>query len=110
MERGDIYLVSLDPIVGHEQAGERRVLVVSPIEFNRLTNVPIVVPITIGGNYARTQGFAVSLTGTGLNTQGVVRCDQMRALDIRARRGKKLESAPTYIVDEVLAKICPLFE
>jgi mRNA-degrading endonuclease toxin of MazEF toxin-antitoxin module len=110
MERGDIYLVSLDPSAGHEQRGERRVLVVSPGEFNRLTNVPIVVPITIGGNFARVQGFTVSLTGTGLNVQGIVRCDQPRALDLRARHGRKLETAPDYIVDEVLAKLSALFE
>lgn len=110
MDRGDIYLVGLDPIAGHEQGGERRVLVISPSDFNRLTNVPIVVPITIGGNFARIKGFTVSLTGTGLVTQGVIRCDQVRALDLRARRGKKMETAPVYIIDEVLARIGPLFE
>jgi mRNA-degrading endonuclease toxin of MazEF toxin-antitoxin module len=46
MERGDIYLVSLDPTRGHEQQGRRPVLVVSPDAFNRLTKVPVVVPIT----------------------------------------------------------------
>lgn len=110
MDRGDIYLVGLDPIAGYEQGGERRVLVISPSDFNRLTNVPIVVPITIGGNFARIKGFTVSLTGTGLVTQGVIRCDQVRALDLRARRGKKMETAPVYIIDEVLARIGPLFE
>ncbi|MEI8395238.1 MAG: type II toxin-antitoxin system PemK/MazF family toxin [Rhodospirillaceae bacterium] len=108
MDRGDIYLVNLNPTVGHEQEGERRVLIVSPLDFNRLTGTPIVVPITIGGNLARVAGFAVSLSGTGLVTQGIVRCDQPRALDLRARGGKKLESAPTYIVDDVLAKISTL--
>jgi mRNA-degrading endonuclease toxin of MazEF toxin-antitoxin module len=110
MERGDIYLVSLDPTAGNVQRGERRVLVVTPLAFNRLTGVPVVVPITIGGEHARTRGFAVPLTGTGLATQGIVRCDQPRALDLRARSARKLETAPPYIVDEVLAKLAPLFE
>ena len=110
MERGDIYLVALDPTLGHEQQGTRPVLVVSPTAFNRLTRTPIVLPITSGGNFARTAGFAVSLMGAGSGTTGVVRCDQPRALDIGARHGRKLESVPQAIMDEVLAKIAPLFE
>lgn len=110
MERGDVYLVSLDPTAGHEQQGKRPVLVVSPGKFNRLTGVPIVLPITTGGSFARTAGFAVSLMGAGTQITGVVRCDQPRALDLRARGGKKLETAPEYIVDEVLSKVAPLFE
>ena len=61
MERGDIYLVSLDPTAGHEQRGRRPVLIVSPGAFNRLTRTPVVLPITTGGNFARTAGFAVSV-------------------------------------------------
>ncbi len=110
MERGDIYLVSLDPTSGHEQQGRRPVLVVSPGNFNRLTGVPIVLPVTTGGNFARTAGFAVPLTGAGTQTTGVVRCDQPRALDLRARGGRKIESAPDFIIDEVLSKVSTLFE
>jgi mRNA-degrading endonuclease toxin of MazEF toxin-antitoxin module len=110
MERGDIYLVSLDPTAGHEQQGKRPVLVISPGKFNRLTSVSVVLPITTGGSFARTAGFAVSLAGAGTRTIGVGRCDQPRALDLRARAGKKLETTPEYIVDEVLSKVGPLFE
>lgn len=110
MERGDIYLVSLDPTAGHEQQGKRPVLVISPGKFNRLTGVPVVVPITTGGSFARTAGFAVSLMGAGTQTTGVIRCDQPRSLDLRARGAKKLEGAPGHIVDEVLSKVSPLFE
>jgi mRNA interferase ChpB len=110
MERGDIYLVSLDPTLGHEQQGMRPVLVVSPTAFNRLTRTPVVLPITNGGNFARTAGFAVSLLGAGTQTTGVVRCDQPRALDIGSRHGRKLESVPQSIIDEVLAKVAPIFE
>jgi mRNA interferase ChpB len=110
MERGDIYLVSLDPTWGHEQQGRRPVLVVSADAFNRLTKVPIVVPITTGGNFARTAGFTVSLSGAGTRTTGVVRCDQPRALDLGSRGGRKLETVPAAIIDEVLAKLAPLFD
>ena len=109
MERGDIYLVSLDPTSGHEQQGTRPVIVVSPSAFNRLTKTPIVLPITSGGNFARTAGFAVSLMEAGTKTTGVVRCDQPRALDIGSRNGRKLESVPDFIMDEVLARLSPIF-
>jgi mRNA interferase ChpB len=110
MQRGDVYLVSLDPTVGHEQEGKRPVLVISPGRFNRLTGVPVVLPITTGGSFARTAGFAVSLTAAGTQTTGVVRCDQPRAVDLRARGAKKLETVPDRIIDEVLSKLGPLFE
>jgi mRNA interferase ChpB len=108
MERGDIYLVSLDPSAGHEQQGRRPVLIVSPGAFNRMTQVPIVLPITTGGGFARTAGFAVTLMGAGTQTTGVVRCDQPRALDLKARGGRKLEQAPSAIMDEVLAKLAAI--
>jgi mRNA interferase ChpB len=86
------------------------VLVVSPGKFNRLTGVLVVLPITTGGSFARTAGFAVSLAGAGTRTTGVVRCDQPRALDLRARAARKLESVPEHITDEALSKVGPLFE
>ncbi len=110
MERGDIYLVSLDPTSGHEQQGARPVLIVSPGAFNRLTKAPIVLPITSGGNFARTAGFAVSLIGAGTQTTGIIRCDQPRALDLGARRVRKLEAAPPEIVEEALAKLAAILE
>jgi mRNA interferase ChpB len=110
MERGDIYLVSLDPTSGHEQQGTRPVLVISPSAFNRLTNTPIVLPITSGGNFARTAGFAVSLTEAGTKTKGIIRCDQPRALDLGARHCRKLESVPGSIMDDVLAKLGAILE
>jgi len=110
MERGDIYDVSLDPVMGHEQRGRRRVLVVTPGKFNALTQLPVVLPITSGGNFARAIGFAVPLSGTGIKTTGIVRCDQPRVLDIRARGGKRIERAPQAVVGEVLARLATMFE
>jgi len=110
MKRGEIWLVSLDPTSGREQRGRRPVLVVSPEAFNRITKVPVVLPITGGGNFARTAGFAVPLTGAGTKTTGIIRCDQPRALDLAARGGKKLESISDAIMAEVLARLAPIFE
>ncbi len=72
MERGEIWLVSLDPTAGHEQQGTRPVLIVTPAAFNRVTRLPVVVPVTSGGNFARTAGFAVSLDGVGIRTTALV--------------------------------------
>jgi mRNA-degrading endonuclease toxin of MazEF toxin-antitoxin module len=110
MQRGEIWLVGLDPAEGHEQKGRRPVLIVSPEAFNRATKVPVVLPIASGGNFARTAGFAVPLTGAGTKTTGVVRCDQPRALDLGARNGSMLEAVPDAIMDEVLARLAPIFE
>ena len=110
MERGDIYFVSLDPTSGHEQQGTRPVLIVSPGAFNRLTKTPVVLPITSGGAFTRMAGFAVSLIGAGTRTTGVVVCAQPRALDVLARGGRKVESVPGYIMDDVLAKLATILE
>lgn len=108
MKRGDIYLVSLDPIAGHEQSGSRPVVIVSPDEFNQATKLPVILPITNGGDFARRLGFAVTLAGT--KTTGIVRCDQPRVIDLAARNGRKVDSLPDSILDEVLAKVVTLFE
>lgn len=110
MDRGDIYLVDLDPAEGREQKGQRRVMIISASRFNRHTGTPLCVPITGGGGFARNSGFSVSLAGTGLTTDGIVRCDQARTLDLRARGARKLESAPSYIVEDVLAKLATLLD
>jgi mRNA-degrading endonuclease toxin of MazEF toxin-antitoxin module len=108
-ERGDVYNVDLNPIRGREQAGPRFVLVVSPKGFHRM-GTPLVCPITQGGNFAREAGFAVSLNGAGTQTQGVVLCNQPRVLDLQARGARLVEKAPSFIVDEVLAKLATLIE
>lgn len=100
MKRGEIWLVGR----------HRPVLVVSPEAFNRITTVPVVLPITSRGNSARTTGFAVTLESAGTKTTGIVRCDQPRALDLGARGGRKLERVPDAIMDEVLARVAPIFE
>ena len=108
MKRGDIYLVSLDPTEGREQRGSRAVVIVSPDEFNQATKLPVVLPITNGGEFARRLGFAVPIAG--IKTTGVIRCDQPRVIDLAARHGRKVDTLPEPIMDEVLARIATLFE
>jgi mRNA interferase ChpB len=110
MERGDIWHMDLDPATGLEQQGKRFVFIVSPRKFNQVTQVSIVLPITSGGDFARSKGFAVSLSGAGTRSAGVVRCDQPRAVDLKARGGKRIERAPDFIIQEVMARLTTIFE
>ena len=107
MERGDIYMADLKPTFGQEQAGQRPVIVLTVRAFNA-KNAAIVCPITSGGEAARLQGFAVSLSGTGLRTTGAVLCHQVRVLDLIARRARKIERAPDVVIDEVMAKVAAI--
>jgi len=108
MRRGDIYMVSLDPTAEQEQSGSRPVLVVSATEFNEATKLPVVLPITNGGEFVRRLGFAVAVNG--IKITGIVRCDQPRVIDLVARHAHKVETLSTPIMDEVLAKVATLFE
>jgi mRNA interferase ChpB len=108
MRRGDIYMVSLDPTSGHEQSGSRPVLIVSPAEFNEATRLPVILPITNGGEFARRLGFTVPVTG--IKTTGFVRCDQPRVIDLVARHARKVDTLPEPLMNEVLARVVTLFE
>lgn len=109
MRRGDIYHVELDPTVGNEQRGKRFVLVVSPKAFNKIS-IPFVCPISTGAEWARAKGFTVALAGAGTKTTGVILCHQMRAIDLKGRNAKRVETAPKEIVDEVLDAIADILE
>ena len=106
MNRGDIYLVSLDPTLGREQRGSMPVLIISPTAFNLATKLPIVLPITNGGNFARRLGFAVPIAG--IQTTGIIRCDQPRVLDIAERGGRKVDQLPDLILAEVMARLATI--
>lgn len=108
LKRGEIYAVMLDPSEGREQRGHRPVLIVSPAEFNKATKLPVILPITNGGEFARRIGFAVPISG--IKTTGVVRCDQPRVLDLDARQGRKIDTLPQAILDEVMARLATIFE
>lgn len=108
-QRGDIWFVSLNPTIGREQQGERPVLVVSDKMFNR-AGLCVVCPVTQGGQQSRYAGFAVTLMGTGSQTQGVVMCNQPRTIDIQGRGGRWVEQLSSELIDEVLARLQAIFE
>ena len=103
-DRGDIVSVPLDPVLGHEQRGTRPALVLTTKNFNRLGDV-LIAPISQGGDHARYAGFAVTLTGSGCKTQGVVLVNKIRMLDLAARQARKIERAPTVVMEDALSRI-----
>ncbi|OOF41010.1 growth inhibitor PemK [Rodentibacter rarus] len=100
-KRGDIIRITLNPTLGRELQGESRpALVLSGENFHAL-GFMLIAPITQGNaELARDNGFAVSLSGTGCKTQGVIVAYQARIIDFTKRNPKKIEEAPDYIVSE----------
>ncbi len=98
---GDIIRLELNPTVGNEQAGYRPVLVISPVAYNRISNLILVCPIT-----SKRKGwpFEVELP-TEMQTYRVVLVDQLRSVDCRVRRGKFVEEAPSELIEQVLGKL-----
>ncbi|KPY38124.1 MULTISPECIES: type II toxin-antitoxin system ChpB family toxin [Pseudomonas syringae group] len=108
--RADIVRINLNPTAGREQQGDfRPALVLTPAAYN-VSGLAIVAPITQGGDFARYAGFAVPLSGSGTETQGVVLCNQIRTVDLQARGAKRIESAPDAVINDALARVQALFE
>ena len=97
--QGDIIKLNLNPTKGHEQAGDRPVLVISNASFSRASNMLMVCPIT---NTNRNSPLHVELSG--LQTTGFVMCDQVRVVDIRARGYNVVES----VSDDTLWEVCDI--
>ncbi len=108
-ERGDIVRMGFDPAKGMEQQVTRPALVVTPYEINRLGLLGV-CPITQGGMHSRNIGMAVSLTGAGLDTAGVVLVQQFRMIDPKARACAFIESAPEELTEEVRARVAALVD
>jgi mRNA interferase ChpB len=105
---GEIWFVNLNPAVGREQQGTRPVLVVSDNASNTL-GLCVICPITQGGQQFRNSGFAVPLMGTKSEAQGVVMCNHPRAIDIATRQGRYAEKLGQDLLDEVYARMLPIF-
>lgn len=97
VKQGDIIRVCLDPHAGHEQAGWRPALVISNNEFMKRTKLAIVCPITNTDN-----GFPLHIKlDPRTQTTGVVLCEHVMTLDLRARKSKTIESVPVDILKQV---------
>ncbi|MBP3048943.1 type II toxin-antitoxin system PemK/MazF family toxin [Bacillus subtilis subsp. subtilis] len=98
VERGDLVYLNFNPQAGHEQAGRRPAIVLSPKNFNQTTGFAVVCPIT---NQQKGYPFEVALPD-GLAIQGVILTDQVKSLDWRARRFQVVSQAPEIIVSDCL--------
>lgn len=101
VRQGDIIKLDFNPQSGHEQAGYRPAVVISNDFFNARTNLSIVCPIT---NTKRPFPLHVPLDGR-TETTGVILCEQIKALDLRARTFRVVERLPDDLLDEVIAII-----
>lgn len=98
VKQGDIVKLNFNPQAGHEQAGYRPALVVSNNFFNEKTNMVIVCPIT---NTDNQFPLHISLDKR-TRTTGVILCEHIRAVDIRARGYKVIERIPGDLLSKVI--------
>jgi len=105
-DRGDAVWLTFDPQAGHEQAGRRPAVVLSPRAYNGRSGLAIFCPVT---NQIKGYPFEVILP-KGLPVGGAVLADQVRSLDWHARRAARICELPSDTMDEVLGKLEPLLE
>ena len=103
-DRGDIVWLAFDPQVGHEQAGRRPALVLSPALYNEKAGLAILCPIT-----SRRKGYPFEVELPADSTvEGVVLADQVKSLDWRAREAALIGRLPAAVTAEVLGKVAVL--
>lgn len=101
LERGDLVWLDFDPQAGHEQAGQRPALVLTPSEYNSKVGLALFCPVT---TKARGYPFEVALP-PGQEIEGVVLADQVKSLDWRKRKPRRAGRVPEAVVSEVLGKL-----
>jgi mRNA interferase MazF len=103
-DRGDIIWITLNPQAGHEQAGRRPALVISPATYNGKTDLAILCPIT---SHVKGYPFEVVIP-QGLKVSGAVLSDQIKNLDWTARTAKFICKLSESVTQEVLKKLSTL--
>lgn len=100
-KQGDIIAITFDPQSGHEQKGQRPAYVISKDLFNRSTGLAVVCPIT---NTDRTFPFHVPIP-KGIGLTGFIMVEQVKSVDFRARRAKRIEHGNDDLLSNVLSII-----
>lgn len=100
-DRGDVVRLQFNPQAGHEQAGKRPALVLSPIEYNQKTGLALFCPVT---SKVKGYPFEVKLPA-GLPVEGVILADQIKSLDWLSRSAQFVCKIPVEIMQEVILKI-----
>jgi mRNA interferase MazF len=100
-DRGDFVWIDLNPRLGHEQAGRRPAIVLSPKSYNRKTGLCILCPAT-----RRSKGYAFEVNASETKEEtSVVLADHVRCLDWRARNAERIRTVRKDVLDEVVAKL-----
>ncbi|MYH70085.1 MAG: endoribonuclease MazF [Gammaproteobacteria bacterium] len=99
-DTGDIIWLDFDPSAGHEQAGHRPALVLSPKRYNGKTGLLICVPLT-----SRIKGFPFEVEFQDGSRQGVALADQVKSLDWRVRNAQRKGKADNEVVSRIRTKI-----
>lgn len=102
--RGDIVWITFNPQAGHEQAGRRPALVLSPATYNGKVGLAILCPIT---SQVKNYPFEV-LIPNGLKIGGAILSDQVKSLDWKIRQAEFVCKLPASTLDEVLQKLSTL--
>lgn len=100
-ERGDVVWLNFTPQAGHEQAGHRPALVLSPAAYNGKTGLMLCCPIT---SQVKGYPFEVPLDSAG-SAQGVILSDQVKSLDWRARRASRKGVVSKAVMEQTLARV-----
>ena len=103
-DAGDLIWLTFDPQAGHEQAGRRPALVLSPQSYNGKSGLVLVCPVT---NQIKGYPFEVPVP-SGCGVKGVVLADHVKSLDWRARNAAKIDRVPVAVLEDVLARLSPL--
>lgn len=103
-DRGDLVWLNFTPQSGHEQAGKRPALVLSPRTYNEKVGLAIFCPVT---SQVKGYPFEVLLNG---KIKGAVLSDQIRSLDWVARNSEYIEKAAPGVVAEVLSRVQTLLQ
>jgi mRNA interferase MazF len=100
-DRGELLWLKFSPCAGHEQAGRRPAICLSPKSYNGKTGLALFCPIT-----SRVKGYPFEvLLPEGLPVSGVILSDQIRNLDWVEREAQFICRVPESVLEEVLAKL-----
>ncbi|MGH7389272.1 MAG: endoribonuclease MazF [Candidatus Rokuibacteriota bacterium] len=104
--RGDLIWLRFNPQAGHEQAGHRPAVVISPGLYNRRVGLALCCPVT-----SRVKGYPFEvLLPPGLGVEGAILSDQIKSLDWRVRTARRIGSLPAEVLQDTVGKILALLE
>ena len=104
--RGDLIWLQFNPQAGHEQAGHRPAVVISPSSYNRRVGLALCCPVT-----SQVKGYPFEvLLPEGLGVDGAILSDQIKSLDWRVRKARRIGSLPADVLQETVGKILALVD